>query len=142
MKSIFFSLVFSLILSVNALSQSKIIGIWKNIDDEDGKEKSHIEIYEHNGTLRAKVIKLLPAATVKTCTKCSGTNKNKDIEGMEILWDLKKKSDTEYEEGKILNPKNGKIYDCFISLESPNKLKVRGYMGISLMGKTQYWHKV
>lgn len=123
-------------------SQSKLVGIWKNIDDEDGKEKSHIEIYEHNGKLKAKVIKLLPAATVKTCTKCSGANKNKSIEGMEILWDLKKVSDTEYEDGKILNPKNGKIYDCFISLETPTKLKVRGYMGISLMGKTQYWYKV
>lgn len=142
MKISFLTVVFSLTFILNAFSQSKIIGIWKNIDDEDGKEKSHIEIYEHNGALRAKVIKLLPAATVKTCTKCTGSNKNKSIEGMEILWDLKKKSDTEYEDGKILNPKNGKVYDCFISLESPTKLKVRGYMGISLMGKTQYWHKV
>ena len=47
------------------------------------------------------------------------------MEGIEILWDLKKVSDKEYEDGKILNPKNGKEYDCFISLVEPNKLKVR-----------------
>ncbi len=126
----------------SASAQHKIVGMWKNIDDEDGKEKSHIEIYEKNGKLYAKVVKLLANATVRVCEKCTGTNKNKPIEGMEILWDLKKASDKEYEEGKILNPKNGKVYDCFISLIEPNKLKVRGYMGVSMCGKTQYWYRV
>ena len=123
-------------------AQNKIIGIWKNLDDEDGKEKSHIEIYESKGMLRAKVIKLLPAATLKICDKCKGANKGKAIEGMEILWDLKKVSATEYEDGFILNPKNGKVYDCFITLESNDKLKVRGYLGVALIGKTQYWYRV
>lgn len=142
MKSLLSLIACYFLLSVSSFSQSKIVGIWKNIDDEDGKEKSHIEIYELNGKLKAKVIKLLPAATVRTCIKCLGSNKDKPIEGMEILWDLKKESDSEYEDGKILNPKNGKVYDCIISLETPTKLKVRGYMGISWMGKTQYWYKV
>lgn len=124
------------------MSQGKIVGLWKNVDDEDGKDKSHIQITEENGKLVATVVKLLPAATLKTCTSCKGNNKNKPIEGMKILWDLKKVSDTEYEGGQILNPKNGKIYDCFISLESADKLKVRGYVGISLVGKTQYWYRV
>lgn len=129
-------------LTLAGYSQQKIVGMWKNIDDEDGKEKSHIEIYEKNGTLHARVVKLLANATVRVCEKCTGANKNKPIEGMEILWDLKKSTDKEYEDGKILNPKNGKIYDCFISLVEPNKLKVRGYMGVSMFGKTQYWYRV
>lgn len=137
-----FILSFLLFCSFSSVAQQKIIGIWKNIDDEDGVEKSHIEIYEQKGKLFAKVIKLLPAATVKVCNKCKGENKDKPIEGMLILWDLKKKNETEYEDGQILNPKNGKIYDCFISLESPDKLKVRGYLGMSLLGKTQYWYRL
>lgn len=128
--------------SITIFGQQKITGMWKNIDDEDGKEKSHIEIFEKNGRLHARVTKLLPHATVRICDKCTGANKNKPVEGMEILWDLQKTSDKEYGEGKILNPKNGKIYDCFISLVEPNKLKVRGYMGVSMFGKTQYWYRV
>jgi len=56
------------------------IGIWKNLDDTDGKEKSHIEIYESNGKLRGKVVKLLPAATITRCDKCEGANYSCKIE--------------------------------------------------------------
>lgn len=118
------------------------MGIWKNVDDEDGREKSHIEIYESQGKLKAKVIKLLPAAENTICTKCIGINKNKPIEGMEIMWGLSKTNEKEFGNGEILNPKNGKIYSCKITLETSNKLKIRGYLGFSFMGKTQYWYKV
>ena len=129
-----------ILLSLNI--QAQITGTWYNIDDEDGEPKSHISIYENNGKLEAKVIKLLPKATLKICKSCEGEQKNKPIEGMKILWDLNKVSNTEYEDGTILNPKNGKVYDCFISLEEKDKLKVRGYMGVAMFGKTQYWYRV
>ena len=139
MKQTFiFSLFFFITLNIN----SQITGTWYNIDDEDGEPKSHISIYENKGKLEAKVIKLLPNATLKICSSCEGVNKDKPIEGMNILWDLKKTSNTEYKDGTILNPKNGKVYDCFISLEEKDKLKVRGYMGLSMFGKTQYWYRV
>jgi uncharacterized protein (DUF2147 family) len=124
------------------VAQKQIVGIWKNLDDEDGKEKSHIEIYEKDGKLKAKVIKLLPAATMKTCSECKGALKNKPIEGMEIVWGLKKYTEKEYSDGEILNPKTGKIYSCSILLESQDKLKVRGFLGFSMIGKTQYWYRV
>jgi uncharacterized protein (DUF2147 family) len=117
------------------------IGIWKNIDDTDGKEKSHIEIYEQNGMLRGRVIKLLPAATLKTCKACKGANKDKPLEGMDILWDLKKNGAT-WGDGQILDPKKGKVYDCFIELDGKDKLNVRGYIGVSMFGRTQTWYKV
>jgi uncharacterized protein (DUF2147 family) len=123
-------------------SQGQIVGTWYNVDDEDGKPKSHIKIYEKNGKLEGEVIKLLPAATTSICNECEGKNKGKPIVGMKILWDLQKENETAYEEGEILNPKNGKIYSCNIELESPDKLKVRGYLGFSLIGKTQYWYRV
>jgi uncharacterized protein (DUF2147 family) len=140
MKNLF--LLLALLITQSAFAQKNFVGIWKNVDDEDGKDKSHIQIYEVNGILKAKVIKLLPAATLKTCDQCKGANKNKPIEGMEILSGLKKVNEKEYTDGTILNPKNGKIYDCTISLETQDKLKVRGYVGLSLIGKTQYWYRV
>ena len=135
-------LLVTLGLFMSSASFSQIEGLWYNIDDEDGKPKSHISIYETNGILEAKVVKLLPAAKLTHCSACEGSNKNKPIEGMKILWGLEKVNSKEYEEGEILNPKNGKIYDCFISLEEDDKLKVRGYLGVSMFGKTQYWYRV
>jgi uncharacterized protein (DUF2147 family) len=128
------------LLFVPAFGQSPV-GIWKNLDDTDGKEKSHIEIYEQNGKLRGKVIKLLPAATITRCDKCSGANKGKSLVGMDILWDMQK-TGSEWDNGHILDPKNGKIYRCKISLDGTDKLQVRGYIGISVFGRTQTWYKV
>ncbi|MBK8517493.1 MAG: DUF2147 domain-containing protein [Saprospiraceae bacterium] len=123
------------------LSAQSPVGVWKNLDDEDGKEKSHIEIYEQNGKLRGKVIKLLPAATVTKCNAWKGEKKGKDLVGMDILWDLKN-SGKVWEGGQILDPKNGKEYNCKIEFDGTEKLKVRGYIGISMFGRTQVWYKV
>ena len=62
-------------------------------------------------------------------------------QGIIIIQGLKKNGD-EYSGGKILDPQHGKYYKCYINLENENKLKVRGYIGISLFGRTQYWHRV
>ncbi|MBK8347459.1 MAG: DUF2147 domain-containing protein [Saprospiraceae bacterium] len=123
-----------------AMAQSPV-GIWKNLDDTDGKEKSHIEIYEHKGKLRAKVIKLLPAATITKCDACTGPNKGKALVGLDIVWDLQKNGNI-WEGGQILDPKKGKIYDCKIEMDGKDKLNVRGFMGVSIFGRTQVWYKV
>jgi uncharacterized protein (DUF2147 family) len=47
-----------------------------------------------------------------------------------------------WEDGEILDPNNGSTYSCYIELENDNKLKVRGYIGISIVGRTQYWYRV
>ena len=130
------------VVSISLSGQGKFEGVWQNIDDEDGKPKSHIQIYEENGELKAKVIKLLPAATVKVCTACTGDLKNKPIEGMVLVKNMKKESEKVYTGGEILNPKNGKTYDCTMTLKDENTIKLRGFIGISIMGKTQYWKRV
>jgi uncharacterized protein (DUF2147 family) len=141
MQKILFSLII-VCFSLIAKGQSPI-GIWKNIDDTDGKEKSHIQIYESNGKLRAKVIKLLPAATITKCDACKGANKGKSIVGMDILWNMSKVKDGLYDNGEILDPKSGKIYDCSFEVKAKGKeLHVRGYLGFSLFGRTQVWYKV
>jgi uncharacterized protein (DUF2147 family) len=136
---------FSILLSFLSLSfglhAQSPVGIWKNLDDTDGKEKSHIEIYEANGKLRGKVIKLLPAATITRCDKCEGANKGKSLVGMDILWNLSK-SGSVWDGGEILDPKSGKVYDCKIEMDGSSKLNVRGFLGFSMFGRTQVWYKV
>jgi uncharacterized protein (DUF2147 family) len=131
-----------LLLPLLSFGQNGFIGMWKNLDDEDGKEKSHIKVYEENGELKAQVVKLLPNAKLRVCEACKGALKNKPIEGMFIMSGMKPQKDGTYSDGTIVNPKNGKTYSCTISLENKDIMKVRGFVGVSLLGKTQYWYKL
>lgn len=140
-KSFLFSLVMFLVLIFNAQSQS-VVGKWKTIDDETGKPKSVVEIYEKSGKIYGKIIEIFEEdKRNKVCEECSGEDKNKPVLGMVIIKGLIKDGN-EYNSGEILDPKNGKVYKCFITLEGNNKLKLRGYIGVSLFGRTQYWTRV
>lgn len=133
--------VFSVIFALSANSQS-IFGKWKTIDDETGNEKSIVEIYNVNGKAYAKILQVLEKGKEdKVCDLCSGANKNKPVKGMVIINGLSKDGD-EWNGAKILDPKNGKEYKCYIAIENNNKLKVRGYIGFALIGRTQYWTRV
>jgi uncharacterized protein (DUF2147 family) len=139
------AIIYSTLLFFTSLfygQQPTVIGKWKTIDDETGKAKSIVEIYEKSGKIYGKVLDILEAEhRNKVCSNCSGEDKNKPILGMIVIKGLTKDG-SEYSSGKILDPKNGKLYKCYITLESKDKLKVRGYIGISLFGRTQYWYRV
>lgn len=140
-KSIVFGLVVFFSIIFNAQGQT-VLGKWKTIDDESGEAKSIVEVYEKSGKIYAKVVEILRAEHKKDiCSKCDGTDKNKPILGMVIMNGLEKDGE-EYNGGTILDPQNGKKYKCYITLESPDKLKLRGYIGISIVGRTQYWTRV
>ena len=139
MKKTLLLLVF--LFMQTAFCQS-VIGKWKTIDDETGVEKSIVEIYEVKGKLYGKVLEIFEAKNRnRNCDLCTGEDKNKPILGFVIIRGLKKDGD-EYNNGRIIDPKNGKSYKCYITLEEKDKLKVRGYIGISLLGRTQYWVRV
>jgi uncharacterized protein (DUF2147 family) len=124
------------------MNSQSIVGKWKTIDDETGEAKSIVELFLKSGKMYAKVVEVLDVANKNSlCQKCSGEDKNKPILGLTIIKGLSKEG-AEYTSGEILDPKNGKLYKCAISLESKDKLKVRGYIGFSLLGRTQYWHRV
>lgn len=140
-KSIVFSLVVFFSLIFNIQSQS-VIGKWKTIDDETGQAKSVVEIFEKSGKIYGKIIEIVnPEKRKSVCYKCPGENKNAPILGLVIIKGLVKDGD-EYNGGKILDPSKGDEYKCFITLESKDKLKVRGYIGFAVFGRTQYWQRV
>lgn len=119
-----------------------VIGKWKTIDDETGEAKSIVEIYKQDGKIYGKVVEILnPSKKNATCDNCPDEAKGKPILGLVILKDLKKDGD-EYSGGTILDPTSGKVYKSLIALDSPDKLKVRGYVGFSLLGRSQYWQRV
>lgn len=134
-----FALIMCAVLTGTA---QDVVGKWKTIDDETGKPKSTVEIYKQDGKIYGKVIDIVdPTKRDATCVDCPDEAKGQPIMGLVILKGLKKDG-KEYSGGTILDPNNGKVYKCLIALESPDKLKVRGYIGFSLMGRSQYWERV
>ena len=131
---IFFILSFS-------TQTAAIEGTWITQDDETGRQKSEVLIYKENGKLYGKITKLLlPEDEGKKCVNCKGKNKDQPIEGMVIIKDLTLENDT-WEDGTILDPKSGKVYDCYIGFQDSNTLKLRGFLGFSLLGRTQIWKR-
>jgi uncharacterized protein (DUF2147 family) len=136
-----YSILFLLILTKTAFGQS-VIGKWKTIDDNSGEEKSVVELFEQNGKVYGKIVKLFRKAGEDPdpiCDECPEDDPRfkKKIIGMEIIRDMKK-SGNEYTDGHILDPEVGKIYRCKIWLEGA-VLKVRGYWGPFY--RTQTWKK-
>ncbi len=116
-----------------------IFGKWKTIDDETGKQKGVVEIYELDGKVYGKIIDILDIEhKYHKCVKCEGADKNKPILGLHIIKGLTKNGDV-YDGGNVIDPKNGKSYRCKIALSGKDKLIVRGYIGISLIGRSQTW---
>lgn len=135
-------LLFTLVLSiVSVMSFAQIEGKWKTIDDETKQAKSIVEIYKKaDGLYYGKVSQLLIKPADPNCTSCKDDRKGKPILGMEIIRGLKKDGN-EFTGGTITDPKTGKTYKCTIT-RSGDQLNVRGYIGLSLLGRTQTWHKV
>jgi len=137
---IFSVLLMSLFFIINLSGQS-VLGVWKTIDDNTKDAKSHVKIYEKGGKVYGKVVKLLPAATTKVCIDCPGNKKGKSLIDLDILWDMVKDGNV-YDDGEIVDPANGKVYSCKLYLKDKNTLIVRGYLGISLLGRSQTWYRV
>ena len=128
-------------LLISSLSFAQIEGKWKTIDDETGQAKSIVEVFKKsNGQYYGKITQLMAKPENETCVKCTDDRKNKPLIGLEIIRGLKK-SGNEFTGGTITDPKTGKTYKCTIT-RAGNKLNVRGYVGFSLIGRTQTWHKV
>ncbi|MEN9445126.1 MAG: hypothetical protein RIS47_2017 [Bacteroidota bacterium] len=140
MRKLWSTLIILMVLSLSVSAQS-IVGKWKTIDDETGKPKSVVEIYEKGGKYYGKIVELLLRKDDPKCDQCTDDRKNKKILGMEIIREMKENK-TEYSDGTILDPNNGRVYDCKIWIEKdkPDVLLLRGY--IAFFYRTQNWERV
>lgn len=119
------------------------VGRWKTIDDKTGQAKAIVEIREMNGELEGRVVQIFHSpAPHPLCLKCTGALKNKPVMGMRILWGMRQNG-REWTGGRILDPESGNVYRCTFTLVDAGKmLRVRGYVGLSVFGRTEKWVRV
>lgn len=136
-----YSCLFALMFAPLAFAAGSPVGTWTTIDDKTGKKRSVVNLSLSGGTLNGSIVKVFPQPGDKgICLNCPGNFKNKPIQGLQFIWGLKDKGHGVWDGGQVLDPKNGKIYRAKITQEG-NKLYVRGYVGISALGRTQVWVK-
>lgn len=127
-----------------ASAQMSPIGRWNTVDDKTGEVKSEIQIIDNAGVLTGAVTKLLrkDAKQDEVCDKCSDDRKDKPILGMQIIRGAKKAENKDvWEDGKVLDPENGKSYTLRLTpVDGGKKLEVRGSIGP--FGRTQTWVRV
>jgi len=118
------------------------IGLWKTIDDNTGKPRGLVRIFEQDGKLFGRLEKSFkPGSENERCEKCTDARKNQPIFGLLIIRDMVRAED-DYRGGDILDPENGSVYRCKLKLDDDGKkLRVRGFIGFSLIGRTQVWER-
>lgn len=140
-KTLFLILSLIMLSSISSFAQiGKITGKWYTID-EDGNKKSLVNIYQTPaGAYEGVIEKLLTGDTNRKCIECKGDKKDKRIAGMVIVTNMKIDKE-KLSGGKILDPANGKEYNCTMSFDSKTgMLKVRGSLDKSgMIGRNQAW---
>ncbi len=139
LRTVIAGLVFG--FSVSAMAQMSPVGVWNSVDDKTKELKSEIVISENAGVLSGKISKLLrkDAKQDDACRECTDERKDKPLIGLEIIRGAKKADGKDvWEDGKILDPENGKTYALRMTpIENGSKLEVRG--SIAFFGRTQTW---
>lgn len=143
MKKALAALVF-VAIGTPVMAQMSPVGLWKSVDEKTGAPKSEVRISESGGVLTGKVERILRegADPSAVCDQCTDDRKGKPIVGLEIIRGAKQaEGKTVWEDGKILDPENGKTYTLRLTLvDGGQKLEVRGSIGP--FGRTQTWVRV
>ena len=135
-------LVTTLLKGTTLFSQVKaedIVGVWLT----SGKEPAKIQVYRSGQNYYGKIVWLQnPLNNGKPKLDANNPDKNKrnqQIVGLSILSGFEFNGDDEWDDGKIYDPESGKTYSCYLSLKNSTTLKVRGYLGLSMFGRTETW---
>jgi uncharacterized protein (DUF2147 family) len=143
MKRIAASLILAL-SGVCAMAQMTPVGLWKTIDDDGKTEKSLVRITESGGVLTGTIEKIFdPAKQDAKCDLCTDDRKDKPVQGMAIIRNVRQDADdkTLWGGGEILDPKNGKSYKTRLKpVDGGKSMEMRGYIGF--LYRTQVWQRV
>lgn len=145
MNHLFVLLVFAINIALPAMAtETSPAGLWRSFNSGTKEPNALIRVTEVNGELTARVEKLfVPAGQDPNpiCGHCEGERKGKPVQGMIILWGLKKDGDV-YVGGQVFEPFSGKSYKSKVSLKAGGaQLSVLGYIGLPMMGRSQVWER-
>ena len=139
--------IMSLALLCSSAMAQNITGTWRYMDDKTGEAKGLVKIEQQaDGTYAGTALKATPRAGYipkEFCTNCPAPYTNKPIIGMQVITGLKTSDQVNYTDGRIIDPVSGKIYRLKGKLNSSGKkLFLRGYIGVSAVGRNQTWLRV
>jgi uncharacterized protein (DUF2147 family) len=120
-------------------------GLWEQIDEKTGKPESWFKIQERNGVYEGAIVKIFfkPGEDENwVCDRCEGAERGRPVLGLTLIKGMRRNG-LSYENGTIMDPRDGSVYRALMRL-SPDgqKLEMRGYLGISLFGRSQMWNRL
>ncbi|OWP63711.1 SIGNAL peptide protein [Hymenobacter amundsenii] len=143
LKQSLLALLLVFLTSVAALADNSdaVVGVWKN-----GEGTGMIQIYKSGDKYFGRLVWLKVANNPDGTPRTDINNPNesarkKPLRGLVNMRDFKYVGDNKWEDGQIYDPKNGSDYSCEITLTDPNTLEVRGFIGVSLFGRTDVWKR-
>ena len=122
-----------------------VAGLWQQMDGQTHQPSATIALTEEKGVVQGVILTLYPGADEPAdprCARCAGADKNAPVKGMRIVRDMRCTASA-CDGGTILDPESGKIYHATLALENNGAtLRVRGYVGLPLLGRTEIWRRV